>query len=232
MERHECGEAVVIPVILRPCSWHNAPFGKILAATKDGKAITKYPTLDDGLLEVTTAIEKAVEKLTPRKQVQNSVVSVRDTTPSSGVVPRSSNLRITRQFSDHDKDEFLEAAFNFICNFLEGSLEELAQRNPDVQTRGTHIDMRHFMAKIYRNGQQVSGGRIWYGGRSSFSSGINPESVFDGSFNESLSAESDGYSLYLKPLGMQHYGRVSGKQLTKEGAAEYFWAMLIEPLQI
>jgi hypothetical protein len=28
MERHEKGEARVIPVILRPCDWHGLPFGK------------------------------------------------------------------------------------------------------------------------------------------------------------------------------------------------------------
>lgn len=235
MERHERGEASVIPIILRPCSWHKALFGKILAATKDGKAITKYPTLDDGFLEVTAAIEKTVETLTPRRQVYNKVIPANATPQPTVAAPRSSNLRITRQFSDHDQDEFLETAFNFICNFLEGSLEELEQRNPGIKTRGTRVDVRHFSAKIYRNGQQTSGCRIWYGGRSSFSSGIlysnNPDSTSDGSFNESFSAENDGYSLYLKPLGMAHYGQVSEKQLTEEGAAEYLWALLITPLQ-
>lgn len=235
MERHERGEAIIIPVILRPCSWHKAPFGKILAATKDGKAITKYPTLDDGFLEVANAIEKAVETLTPSNQIKKSVIHVGDTTSPRAVVLRSSNLRITRQFSDHDKDDFLESAFNVICNYLEGSLEELAQRNQGIQTRGTRVDVRHFSAKIYCNGQQVSGCRIWYGGRSSYSSGIlysnNPDLNTDTTYNESLSVESDGYSLYLKPLGMPHYGKVPGKQLTEEGASEYLWELLIGPLQ-
>lgn len=235
MERHERGEAIVIPIILRPCSWHKAQFGKILAATKDGRAITKYPTLDDGFLEVTDAIEKAVKTLTPRRSVHNTVIPANVTAQTTVAAPRSSNLRITRQFSDHDKDEFLETAFNFICNYLEGSLDELEQRNPGIQTRGTRVDVRHFSAKIYRNGQQTSGCRIWCGGRSSFSSGIlysnNPDSDSDGSFNESFSAENDGYSLYLKPLGMAHYGQASEKQLTEEGAAEYLWALLIAPLQ-
>src|SRR5437660_209602 len=29
MERHQAGEACVIPIILRPVSWQDAPFGKI-----------------------------------------------------------------------------------------------------------------------------------------------------------------------------------------------------------
>ena len=31
LERHKSGEARVIPVILRPCDWHDAPFGKLQA---------------------------------------------------------------------------------------------------------------------------------------------------------------------------------------------------------
>src|SRR5712692_8907637 len=29
VERHEVGSAIVIPVILRPCDWHDTPFGKL-----------------------------------------------------------------------------------------------------------------------------------------------------------------------------------------------------------
>jgi len=235
MDRHERGEAVVIPVILRPCSWHGAPFGKLLAATIDGRAITKFPTLDDGFLEVTSAIEKAVKKIQPQVTPETVTGPVVLPSPSTVTTPRTSNLRITRKFSDHDKDVFLEEAFNFICNYFEESLRELERRNSGIQTRGARIDLRHFSAKIYREGRQNTGCRIWYGGRSSFSSGIlyssNADATSDGAYNESLSAENDGYSQYLKPFGMPHFGNPPAKQLTEEGAAEYLWALLIDPLQ-
>ena len=56
MERHERGEARVIPVILRPCDWHGAPFGALMAVPSDGKPVTKHASLDDGFLEVARAI--------------------------------------------------------------------------------------------------------------------------------------------------------------------------------
>src|SRR5713101_1991425 len=37
MERHERGEAYVIPIILRPIYWQQAPFGKLQALPRDGK---------------------------------------------------------------------------------------------------------------------------------------------------------------------------------------------------
>ena len=52
LRRHEAREAKVIPVILRSCDWHDLPFGKLQAATRDGRAVVKFPTLDDGFLEV------------------------------------------------------------------------------------------------------------------------------------------------------------------------------------
>jgi hypothetical protein len=38
LDRHQEGTCTVIPVILRPCDWQDAPFGSFLAASKDGKA--------------------------------------------------------------------------------------------------------------------------------------------------------------------------------------------------
>jgi TIR domain-containing protein len=39
MERHERGDARVIPVILRPVYWQGAPFGKIQALPTNAKAL-------------------------------------------------------------------------------------------------------------------------------------------------------------------------------------------------
>jgi hypothetical protein len=63
MERHEHGEAQVIPVILHPCDWRRLPFGKLLATPTDGKPISKFPNQHDAFLEVTKAIHAATEEL-------------------------------------------------------------------------------------------------------------------------------------------------------------------------
>lgn len=52
LERHERGEVRVIPVILRPCEWHEAQFGHLLAIPPDGKPISKFADQDDAFLEV------------------------------------------------------------------------------------------------------------------------------------------------------------------------------------
>lgn len=52
IERHETGKARVIPVILRSCDWHDTPFGKLMAAPKDGRPVKSWPDLDDAFLNV------------------------------------------------------------------------------------------------------------------------------------------------------------------------------------
>ncbi len=63
MERHEKGEARVIPIILRPCLWHDAPFGKLNALPKDGKPVTSWPNRDEAFLDVAKGIRRVVEGL-------------------------------------------------------------------------------------------------------------------------------------------------------------------------
>ena len=63
MERHEAGEARVIPVIVRDVSWQAAPFGKLQALPKDGKAVTTWPNKDTAWRNVAEGIEKVIKHL-------------------------------------------------------------------------------------------------------------------------------------------------------------------------
>lgn len=68
MEMHEKKTARVIPVILRACDWRTAPFGKLLAAPKDGKPIKSWPDLDEALYDVARQIRAVVENAPARAQ--------------------------------------------------------------------------------------------------------------------------------------------------------------------
>ncbi|NOU19791.1 MAG: toll/interleukin-1 receptor domain-containing protein [Bacteroidales bacterium] len=57
MKRHENKEARVIPIILRPCDWHTAPFGILKALPIDGKPIITWNIIDEGWLNVVNGIK-------------------------------------------------------------------------------------------------------------------------------------------------------------------------------
>jgi hypothetical protein len=63
MERHAQGAACVIPIILRSCDWQSAPFGKLQALPKDGKAITSWGNRDEAFTNVVEGLKRAIVSL-------------------------------------------------------------------------------------------------------------------------------------------------------------------------
>ncbi|MEH2008231.1 toll/interleukin-1 receptor domain-containing protein [Nostoc sp.] len=239
MEKHEKGESYIIPVILRPCDWASAPFGKLLVMPTDGKPITKFPNQDDAFLEVVNAIKRTITRLqlrqnsTPPSKNYGSAVK-----PQILDIPRSSNLRIRKTFLDRDRDQFVEESFEYISNFFENSLAELSNRNPqEVDTHFKRIDANHFSVIVYIGRKKAAECRIWTGGSSRLiTNGIaysSNASGSDNSINESMSIVDDGYALFLRPLGMASFSSQQNvkKLLSQQGAAEYLWDILLRPLQ-
>lgn len=234
LERHKAHSAVVIPVILHPCDWHSAPFGSLRASPTDGKPISMYANMHEAFSIVTKDIRAALEKIPsePSAVAQNNPVSLVNKYNSN---PRSSNLAIKREFNDHERDEFLENSYEYIARFFMGSLDELEKRNAQIQTRLKRIDETSFTVSVYSNGRKVTSCSIWYGSRGMlgsqeicYSSGDNGRG---NSINEIISVTDDGYSLKLKPVGMQSFGQNSNKYLSQQGGAEHLWEILIRPLQ-
>ena len=63
LERHDAGEARVIPVILRAVDWKGAPFGKLQCLPTDAKPVTSWSNRDEAFRDVAQGIRKAVEEL-------------------------------------------------------------------------------------------------------------------------------------------------------------------------
>lgn len=230
MERHADGSARVIPVILRPCDWQNTPFGKLIATPTDGKAVTEHASLDRGFLDVARAVRTAVDGLhsTVAASGEDYATSAAGNRPD-----RSSNLRIKKQFSDRERDRFLDEGFDYIARYFENSLKELEARNTEVETSFKRIDVNRFEAVVYVNGEEQSRCGIWLGGISKNDSMLfSYNGVGNGnSYNESMSVCDNGYTLFLEPMGMAHFGQVRDQKLTYEGAAEFYWNMFIERLR-
>jgi hypothetical protein len=102
-----------------------------------------------------------------------------------------------------------------------------------VETEFRRIDANQFTAAAYVNGNAVSSCVIRFQGRDGLMGGITysyGSSSSSSSMNEALSVDDDGYSLYLKALGMNMH-RSDNQQLSLEGAAEAYWEMFIRSMQ-
>ena len=123
-----------------------------------------------------------------------------------------------------------------MTRFFETSLDELKARNSDVQVRFRRIDNNSFGCTIYREGQVEARCGIRRTGAIGFhGDGITysrDDTAPANTINEQLTAEHDEQSMWLRPIGMQMHGDISAKsKLSFEGGAEYFWELLISPLQ-
>lgn len=70
LEKHSVGEAVVIPIILRPCDWKKSPFGKIQGLPKDGKPVTIWDDHDSAYLNIVEGIRAKINQLIDDHQTQ------------------------------------------------------------------------------------------------------------------------------------------------------------------
>jgi hypothetical protein len=64
MERSDQGEAIIVPILLRPTArWREAAFGKLLTIPREDKAITEWGNLDSAFAQVAEEIAGVVESL-------------------------------------------------------------------------------------------------------------------------------------------------------------------------
>ncbi len=63
MERHEAGEARVIPIILKPVDWTSAPFSKLQAFPKNAKPVTKWTPQDEAFANIAQGIRQAATEM-------------------------------------------------------------------------------------------------------------------------------------------------------------------------
>lgn len=240
MKRQDEGTATVVPIIVRPCDWTSAPFGRLKALPTDGKAVTKWTSLDDAFLDVVQHLRKM---LSPENRVESSMgfkpspalQSTRRDAAEAGHLPRmprSSNLTLPKTFTDEERHDFAAQCFQYIQNYFEQSLVELQARNPGVSGRLTATSQRGFTAIVFWDGKRKAGCHVRLGsGFGAYTIAYSgSENAQENSYNELLSVEADKYMLFFKAT-MGVFNRAGDARLTEEGAAEHLWGMFIEPLQ-
>src|SRR2546421_1571996 len=85
----------------------------------------------DAFLDVTNAIRTAAQVVNAKRSnlpIGKPPGTAPEERVEASTQPRSSNLRIKKKFTDHDRNRFQTQAFEYIGNFFEGSLEELRSR--------------------------------------------------------------------------------------------------------
>jgi hypothetical protein len=96
MERHEAGDARVIPILLRPALWEEAPFSKLKMLPCNGIPITSWSNDDEAFVDVVKGISQAIEDMAcSAVQILQRKIPAGSTFPAAWNIPYPRNIFFT-----------------------------------------------------------------------------------------------------------------------------------------
>lgn len=132
LARHDAGEARVIPIILRPSDWKNAPFAKIQALPTDARAVTTWSNRDEAFVSIVKGIKRAIRDL------ENSAAQATTTAPFS------------QKSSNNQHNPVTVPSTSTVHNHI-GSIS--GSQHTIVQTGTQHITTHHYYGSSDRTGR-------------------------------------------------------------------------------
>lgn len=232
LERRAEGTATVLPVIAQHCEWPRTPLGDLLAVPRDGTPIADYKNPDQAYAEVAKAIRSAATEILNRRQsaCRPAAPQASEKPDADRGTPPVADLRLPRQFSDRERDDYAVKAFEDVSTMFEDLIQQLAATNPSADVRFERLDRTHFNATIYGGGRRMAYARVWRETRDGTAAGIGysgDPSSGDNSYNERLHVVDDKFTLGLEAsFGAFTGSAAKGMMTPKEAAAHLFGILL------
>lgn len=225
LERHNLGDARVVPIILEPCDWMATALGDLKALPKDGKPISEWPNENKAFSYVVQQLRRILDSENATPPTRQREVTEQAVTPQSG----TRRYRVKRDFDDIDRSKFRHEAFSVIRNHFELAVTEIDAID-DLRGRFVLNSSTSFTCTIVNNMRRYGTAHITVHRRSgsmdlgditfSFSENAQPNTA-----NGIFTIEADEYELYLSSLMGIGYDRES---FTPEAAAERLWEIFLE----
>jgi len=89
LERHDAGQARVIPVVLHYADWRRTPIGKLQALPKDGEPVTSWSDQNKAFLDVVEGLSAVIDEMSGTQKPR----SVSGRPPGPGIVVEPSGGR-------------------------------------------------------------------------------------------------------------------------------------------
>lgn len=226
LERHDAGEARVVPIIVEPCDWAAMPqLRRLKAVPNDGEPISEWANANNAYLNVVQEIRRIVDGQRPN----DSEPIVKETAPVSQVksVPL---YRVQRDFDDIDRSEYRDAAFVTIKDYFRRAIDEI---DTVEGLRGRFVDQGadSFGSTVVNRERQRGTAHITVHCRNAEFALADiyysfTENAAQNSANGGFNVSSDEYEQFLT-VTMSMLGNEPDR-LKPEEAAEYLWNQFIE----
>lgn len=184
--------------------------------------------LDVHHLTLETIANQVVIKLKKETQSQNAQA---ENLPASKAKTYSIPMpEVTRKYTQLEKDQFIEQAFEVMTDYFRQALVELKRQFPGTEADLRPINSQKFVARIYVQGALRNSCKIWlgnaFGAQMSiqYLEGRQIDFNQDNSMNDYLSVDDTGTNLGLK-LSAMGIGvkRPDQEVVSPEEAALYLW---------
>jgi hypothetical protein len=192
--------------------------------------------LDLRKISVEDVAQLAIQKIAEAKaRGAGDKAKAQPAATTAAPLARTGRLRLKNQFTEQDRDTFLDQAYEVIAKFFQETMLNLASEDPRLVGKFKRVNANHFTAVIYRDGKNVAQCGIRLGG---FAGGFTNQIIYSNdpnatnSMNEWASVDDDGEDLFFTSSGMSSMVTPQQKDhLTPYDAAALFWEILIRPLQ-
>lgn len=167
-------------------------------------------------------VDEFLKKIGKQRQ---AVPASPGTRPTKSYIPR-----LTKGFTDKEKDQFLRNSFEEIVNLIDRYAAETHEQYPHFEYEMETVTSRKVIFTIYQRGEHVTRFKIWLGGMVGqdticFLHGSHVDIDRDDSFNEYISLEEHENELKLKVGGISSLGTESDRLMSPKDVAEYLWKM-------
>lgn len=151
---------------------------------------------------------------------------------------------IKKEFTEEEKEIFVELSFSEIINYFKQASIKVEEKYSKVKILVEEVSTSKFICRLYLDRNEKNNCKIWFNkdrnspfGRMtqiSYAEGFYSVND-DGSMNDWVSAESDGFKLYFTKTNM-YLGTLDDNLMNKEtwmaeDAAKYFWLRFTENLK-
>lgn len=144
MERHNLGEAYVVPIILTPVEgWIHSPFAKLQLLPKDGEPVTKWEDPEEAFVNIAKGIRKSIETIIYKKTtIQSDDINNIQTLERKDIIDSSFAQSQTSQSTSIKKLAFVINGEIDRCELahLEAIVEALRKRTGDPSLSMVYFD--------------------------------------------------------------------------------------------
>ena len=143
LERHDSGDARVVPIIVEPCDWQATPLSKLKVLPQDGKPVSDWRNENSAYVNVVQELRRILKS----EDVPQSIKVKETVVHKSALSVGTSRYSVKRDFNEIDRSEFREEAFGIIRDYFNDAISAI-ETSSELRGRFVSISDASFTCTV------------------------------------------------------------------------------------